>query len=140
MTKISALSEYGFKLDSNPDKWISCDKRFSASKEFKDIKVGSEIASIMYNDKGFVSSVIILNYKGSEVESDRSSLSHNNINSLKSDSLPSVKDSIRYAQSVNIAFQSIGICDLTFKEDYLIRKAFDIADSIYDEFNKRCLK
>ena len=59
---------------------------------------------------------------------------------VKNVSLPSVQDNIRYAQCVNIAFNSIGICDLTFKDDFLIVKAFDIADKIYIEFNKRCLR
>ena len=58
-----------------------------------------------------------------------------NANSLK----PSVQDSIRYAQAVNLAFNSTNLNGFD-SEDKWISFTFDRADKIFNEFNKRCLR
>jgi hypothetical protein len=49
----------------------------------------------------------------------------------------SVQDSIRYAQCVNIAFASVNLGGFITEEAGIIY-AFDRADKIFKEFNKRC--
>lgn len=51
-------------------------------------------------------------------------------------SKPSVQDSIRYAQCVNIAFNTIQYNQYTSDESY-IQSAFDFADDLFKEFNNR---
>ena len=87
MTKIIVLSEYGFKLATNPDKWISCDKRFINSKAFKDLKVGDDVVNMQYNDKQFITDITVLKHEVKGEGSHLTSLKSSPNNSLSS-SLP----------------------------------------------------
>lgn len=52
-----------------------------------------------------------------------------------------IQDPIKYTQCVNIAFNMLVQKDLDYKIDgeyFWIKKAFNQADEIYKEFNKRC--
>ena len=147
---VTALSKFGFLLYNN-EEWIKCDKSFLTSNKFKSLKKGDNINNFTFNQDGFLLDfdyfIKVLNHKDKGEEVTKSSInisnnvSHNNVISSCKPSLPF--DSIRYAQCVNIAFESFSKdgTNLLYqdmnKEYSMIIKAFDLADKIYIEFNKR---
>ena len=139
MSKIVALSKYGFKLDSLRSEWDKVDKSLLHRELFNSLEKGSMIDVINRNGKGFITEFILLNHKDKGEGVNRSQITSlnvtQNINSECKTSLPF--DSIRYAQSVNLAFASIEIGGFVSEEAGIVY-AFDRADKIYIEFNKRC--
>lgn len=154
--KIKAISKYGFMSETS-DVWVKCDRNILNSKLFKELKKGDEITDIMYNPKDFVVSFRVLNSRKDEVEegvikpSPTAILSHcdspSSLNIVRGSSLErgeclttsklsSVQDSIRYAQCVNIAFASVNLGGFITEEAGIVY-AFDRADKIFEEFNKR---
>jgi hypothetical protein len=140
MDKIIVLSEFGFKLASNPDKWNSCDKKFISSSKFQSLKVNDRIDSFKSNDKGFVTDVTMIDipqHKELEGGNDSpKSLTKSSVNiSVPPSSI--IKNSIMFGQCVNIAFASINLGGFV-SEEAGIMYAFDRADKIYNEYVKRC--
>jgi hypothetical protein len=174
MSKIVALSKYGFKVDSLRNDWEKVDKSLLHRDTFNLLEKGLEIQVTERNKKGFILDFKVLHHKdqGEEVthnisnnSSQKSTL--NTLTSKNSNSLPaslslgsdilerdatkrlnpqfeltsktaSVQDNIRYAQAVNIAFHCLGEIDLSFQDGFWIKKGFDNADLVYEEFVKRC--
>ena len=133
MDKIIVLSEFGFKLASNPDKWVSCDKKFISSSKFKSLKVNDFVDYFVSNDKGFVTDVSIPQHRkevGSVSPNIKSLTDPSIVNSLPT-SL--IKNSQMYGQCVNLAFHHVSNneCGLDIVE------TFDLADKIYIEYIKR---
>ena len=115
--KIIVLSEYGFKLSSNPEKWISCDKKFLSSKKFKDIKVGDTFISSITNPNGFVTDVVILtDHSGQECEGGLNSPSRQNLKASLCPPSPDIKANdvdrkILKGQCLKIAFKDVDVTD-----------------------------
>jgi hypothetical protein len=147
MSKIIALSKYGFKLDTS-DIWYKGDSKFLLSEGFKSLSKGITLKGLETNKCGFVTSVTVLTHKdkGEEViKSQITSLNvcSRNVNSGCKASLPSsaslgvdvlerdkgkvldtsvskplsVQDNIRYAQCVNIAFENQSLCNVNLMYD-----------------------
>lgn len=133
---VVAVSEYGF-LTKESDTWFKCDRSILKSELFLTLKRGMMIEGITYNEDRFVTSFIVLNTKDSKKEVANSSLISNRSHAENSETLPPSFDSIRYAQCVNIAFANYRDVNLKFQDRLFIREAFDVADMIYEEFNKR---
>lgn len=143
MNKIIKLSSNGFQL--NNYKWFTCDKKkIIDTGKFKLLKSGLELENIKTvvgkDKKEYVVDFDIVKHD-SECDEGVSNPPKNDLNSIKSPS--SIQDSIRYAQCVNIAFNNLNTqsVDLTFKKDNeeysMIICGFDLANKIYEEWNKR---
>lgn len=147
MRKIIVLSEYGFKLEDNPDKWISCDKKLLSSTIFKSLKVNDYIYDLRFNNNNFLTEFTKFNSEkftlaqhseqGFEGESTNSPSLNIDRSKLSCDSpsldIKPVKNGLMYGQCVNLAFNHISNneCGLNVPE------AFDLADKIYNEYVKR---
>ena len=134
MDKIIVLSEFGFKLASNPEKWVSCDKKFISSSKFKSLKVNDFVDSFISNDKGFVTDCFIPQHR--KIEGGVRSFNTKSLtNSINSSTPPSsiIKNGMIYGQCVNLAFNHVSNneCGLNINE------AFDLADKIYIEYMRR---
>ena len=132
MAKIVNLSEFGFKLNTDPEKWVSCDNKFIISKEFKSLKIGDELTKFIYNSKDFLTGVTVLCIKAQEGGVTRQTL--NTINRSLTPPPSCIKNGLIYGQCVNLAFHHVSTneCGLNIVE------AFDLADKIYIEYLKRC--
>jgi hypothetical protein len=134
MDKIIVLSEFGFKLASNPDKWVSCDKKFISSSKFKSLKVNDFVDSFISNAKGFVTDVSFPQHR-KEVGSNSPNVKSLTDPYTLNNSLPTslIKNGQIYGQCVNLAFNHVSNneCGLNINE------AFDLADKIYIEYMRR---
>ena len=135
MVKITALSKYGFKIEGSND-WIKCDKSllnypmFKSLVKFMDVTLTQED----FNPKGFLISFNVPQHK--EIEGGVRSFNTKSLtNSINSSTPPSsiIKNGMIYGQCVNLAFNHVSSneCGLNIVE------AFDLADKIYIEYNKR---
>jgi len=122
MRKIILMSEYGFKLEDNPEKWISCDNKLLSSSMFKSLKVNDFVNEFRFNDKGFLISfnkITLAQHSehGLEGESINSPLLNKDRSKLSCDSpshdiKASDKDrQILKGQCLNIAFKDVDVTD-----------------------------
>ena len=165
---IKKLSSNGFLLSDLG--WKSVDKfKVLVKPLFLDLVIGDVIDNLKFNKEGYVVDFIVLKHEDQEKEdSNHISLNISQQNSKLLSSSPvstpsslgrddseredvlnpqnkfnssSVQDSIRYAQCVNIAFNSLNPRNLDFMLDKkypAIELGFNIADNLFKEFNKRC--
>lgn len=139
---IVAVSEFGF-LTKESDTWFKCDRSILKSELFLTLKRGMMVEGITYNEDRFVTSFIVLNTKDSKKEVANSSLISNRSHAENSETLPPSFDSIRYAQCVNLSFDNARSKGVRFEwsegvwTKERIKEAFDVADLIYEEFNRR---
>jgi hypothetical protein len=147
MNTIKKLSSNGFFLESG---WKTVDLNLIKSKTFKypfeNLEVGDKIDNIKYkvgkDKKEYVTDFMVINHDDIGVKEDNTTpkLSTTINNSLNSSPSPiNIQDSVRYSQSVNLAFNSTSLNGFE-SEDKWISFTFDRADKIYLEFNKRCSK
>lgn len=150
MSRITAISKYGFKLDTSDD-WLKCDRNLINDKKFKELKKNTLLKGITTNKCGFVIDFIILEQGGDVSVSTRQisplnpsckslGLEHDKeaMNPQRCSSNLSVQDKITYGQCVNLAFHSLGEINLDFENGFWIKKGFDIADMLYEEYVERC--
>jgi hypothetical protein len=131
---IKELSSNGFKTSVG---WFTCDKFKVLDKAiFKGLKVGDSVDNIKTNKGGFVIAfdIPVANRGGEPVSEAKTATPHLN-------SVPPIqvsRNGLIYGQCVNLAFNSFekGI-DLTFKEGVFIKKGFNLADDIYNEYITR---
>ena len=159
MNKIIALSTNGFQLDKWYDskdmgftkKWFTCDKKaIIDSGRFNSLKVCLELTDIKFNNDGkyvidFNINVPSVNVVGGKelLESKEAHDPSKNDKPLNSNCpSPSIQESIRYAQCINIAFNNLSHneIDLTFNgmNGYVnIDLGFELADKIFEKWNSR---
>jgi hypothetical protein len=138
MVKITALSKFGFRVQDSSD-WISCDKSLLNSPLFTSLKKGDDVDfdAECFNPKGFLISFKSFDVpQHKEIEGGVCSFNTKSLtNSINSSTPPSsiIKNGMIYGQCVNLAFNHVSNneCGLNINE------AFDLADKIYIEYNKR---
>ena len=145
MLTIKKISSNGFFTEQG---WKKVDRFKVASKPlFLNLKVGDRIDNVKYNKENYIIGydivdvpksigVDVLERDGGTVNLPPTSHIYKT-NSRESPS--SVQDNIRYAQCVNIAFANYRDVNLKFQDQMFIKEAFDVADLIYAEFNRRVL-
>lgn len=157
--KIVDLSKYGFKLDSLRSDWLKVDRSLLNRSLFLGLVKGQELKDLVYNDKGFITSFSVVGAAPdaqAHIESNSPLLKHLESSSLSgtdsspsspnnngsSSPLPDIDKRIRYAQCVNLAFNNLSSrqVNLDWKNEGkfpMIELGFDLADSIFNEWNKR---
>lgn len=147
MNTIVALSKYGFKLDSLKNDWDKVDKSLLNRELFKSLQKGVQVKINERNKQGFILDFSVIPHGDIGVKENTNSpllsLSIQQQTNSK-DCSPSPFNSIRYAQCVNIAFANFQDINLAYADSegklIFVNKSFDLADEIYKEFNKRCLR
>ena len=110
MSKIVALSKYGFKVDSLKNDWEKVDKCLLNRAIFQNLEKGSEIEVVERNKKGF-----IIDFKVIELNPIT-----NMINSLAAPIQAQIDSKAREnlkEQCLNIAFRDVDAEILSFKDE-----------------------
>jgi len=102
MSKIVALSLYGFKLDSLKNDWDKVDKSLLHRDIFNSLVKGVEIEVKERNSKGFITSFKVLG-----LDKDKVSISNQPLVNSSPIQEQIVKNGMIYGQCVNLAFNHV---------------------------------
>ena len=118
MSKIVAISKYGFKVDSLRNDWEKVDKTLLKRDVFNMLEKGLEIEIKERNTKGFILDFKILDSKARKLEEEQTSSPLINMDNKSSFSSPSPdikacdkERQILKGQCLNIAFKDIDVTD-----------------------------